>query len=461
MFQKQNKSITYGNSAIVIGGSIAGLVAAKILSDYFQEVTIVEGDRFSTDPEFRRGVPQSNHPHMLLSKGLEVLESFFPGLSQELFDNNSQSVNVTRDFAFLLCENNWTPRFCSDMVSIGCSRNLLELIIRNRVKQLERVKILEQHRVIKLLSDRDKSVITGVQIKNREGSILELKANLVVDASGRNSQTPQWLESLGYQKPKTIEVDCNIAYATRVYRRPESFQEDWKGIFIRTEAPHRKKGGAIFPIENNCWMVTVSGREGDFPSTKETEFIDFARSLSTPAIYNAIQEAEPLSPIYGYKGLINSFKQYHLMEKFPENFIVLGDAVCTFNPVNGQGMTVAALEVLALAQGLSQQKDNLAGFSRKFQAELATIVKTPWTMATDQDLPWDKDRKATLIEKLKLRYFSLIQKAACRDREVWYTFAKVMNLSLPPTAFFSLKIISKVFRQIVLKFNFFLYAGTE
>ncbi len=434
-------------SVIVIGGSIAGLIAAKVLTDYFDEVTIIERDRLPSQPEFRPGVPQSPHPHMLLSKGREILEDLFPGLGEDISKKNGVQVNMTLDFPFLLSENNWTPRFSSEIRGIGCTRNLLELTIRDRINKLKRVKILECSLVTGLLANEDGSVVTGVEIKTKDNKISEIGADLIVDASGRNSQTPKWLENLGYQKPEEINVDCKIAYASRVYRRPAKLKEDWKGIFVRTEAPNRKRGGAIFPIENNCWIVVLCGRDGDFPSTKETEFLQFARSLPTPAIYNAIKEAEPLTDIFPYKGLKNSFKQYHLLEKFPENFVVLGDAVCTFNPVNGQGMTVAALEGLALASGLSQQKSNLAGFSCQFQKQLSSIVKTPWKMAIGQDLAWHTNNQINQVRKITGGYFSLLQRAACHDREVWYTFARVLNLTLPPTAFFSLKIVVKVLGQ--------------
>lgn len=441
---KINLQSSQNKNAVVIGGGIAGLLAAKALADRFEEVIIIERDCLSEKPQSRNGVPQSNQPHLLLSKGREILEDLFPGLGQKLIEKNSTNFNLTNDFSFLLTDDEWAPRFNSDLTSIGCSRNLLESTIRDFISQLEGVKILENSVVTKLLANEDNSKVTGIQITTQGDRISEINADLIVDASGRNSQAPQWLENLGYQKPEELKVDCKIAYASRVYRRPEQLKEDWKGLFVRTEARYRSRGGAIFPIENDSWMVVLAGRDGDSPSTKEGEFLQFARSLVTPTIYNAIKAAEPLTDIKPYEGLKNTFKQYHSLERFPENFVVLGDAVCTFNPVYGRGITVAALEAVALANCVSQSKGNLAGVSRKFQKQLSSIVKTTWAMATEQDLAWDVNYKMNPIEKIKFNYLRLVQKVSVGDRKVWQTFVGVLNLKSHPIVLFAPNILRKV-----------------
>lgn len=436
-------------SAIIIGGSIAGLITARVLINYFDRVTIIEKDCLPTKPQFRYGVPQSNQPHMLLSKGQEILEDFFPGLTEELFSKNAAKVNMTWDFPFLLTTKEWSPRFKSTINSIGCSRNLLESTIRDRVKKLKAVHILENNFAIDLLGNEDKTVILGVVIKNKNKKTINIKGDLIVDASGRNSQAQRWLENLGYIKPKIITIDCNISYASRIYRSPQTFERDWKGVFVKTKAPDRKKGGAIFPIENEQWIVVLTGRQNNFPSIKEAEYLKFAQNLPTQLIYKSIIKAKPLSRIFPYRGLKNVFKQYNLMSRFPENFIILGDAFCTFNPVNGQGMTVAALEAKILDQLLCNHREKSSGFSLLFQKKLASIITPSWVMAINQDLAWDLDYSSTLLESLKRKYFTYLEQAACQDPEIWLNFLQVLNLSLSPEALFSPKIFSKVLVQLL------------
>ena len=444
-------SLSPDNShAVVIGGSIAGLLAARVLADHFDKVTIVERDLNPEKPEPRPGVPQSHHVHALLTQGQQILEQLFPGLKAELAEKGSVEVNWTADWPFLSISG-WAPRFPSEMTTRTCSRNLLETIIRKRLENYSHLQFLEACQATHILANTDNTAIKGIRVRQDNGTQAELLSQLVVDASGRNSKTPKWLQNLGYQMPEETVINSFLGYASRWYQRPADFQADWKGITLMSKAPERTRGGVLFPIEGDRWIVTLAGVGRDYPPTDRAGFLDFARSLRSRVIYEAIEKAQPLSPIYSYRRTENRLRHYEKLSKLPENLVALGDAVCVFNPVYGQGMTVAALGALTLDQCLKQQnqrrgKGNLIGFSRCFQKQLAKVNITPWLIATGEDLRWPTTVGAQpdLMTRLMHRYIDRVTMVANENAYVYQTFAEVMHMLKPPTAFFQPRILAQV-----------------
>ena len=448
MYQTTEPTVA-NNSAIVIGGSISGLIAARVLTDYFEQVIIIERDRFPAKPEFRQGVPQSLHVHALLTKGKEILEQLFPGLTAELIEQGVLEIDAIADWRSLFADG-WAPYFSSGITFPTCSRNLLENTIRKRLSNYHNLKFLEAHQVSGLLVSIDRQSITGVKVKSQSNQEFELSAQLVVDASGRNSQTPQWLESLGYQNPQETVINSFLGYASRWYQKPPEFVAPWKGVTLMAKPQDCKRGGVLYPVENQTWIVTLAGISKDYPPTDEDGFLEFARSLRSQEIYAAIKSAQPLSPIYGYRRTENRLRHYDKLTRFPENFVVMGDAVCSFNPVYGQGMTVAALDGLTLTnclkQQLNQKNRNLVGFSRRFQKQLAQIKETPWLMATSDDLRWlttigaEPDLKMRLMHK----YIEQVISTACHNNHVHKTFVEVAHMIKSPTALFTPNVFLKV-----------------
>ena len=453
MYQTTNEPTVAGNSAIVIGGSITGLVAARVLTDYFAQVAIIERDRLSEKSEFRQGVPQSLHVHALLTKGKEILEQLFPGLTAELIENGAIETDVIADWRYLFADG-WAPSFRSGITIPTCSRNLLENALRQRLSKYRNLEFLEAHQAIGLLLGNDNKSITGVQVKNQQNRESRLSARLVVDASGRNSQTPKWLESLGYQKPQETVINSFLGYASRWYQKASEFNAPWKGVTLMTKPQDCKRGGVLYPVENQTWIVTLAGIGKDYPPTDEDGFLEFARSLRSGEIYEAIKDAQPKSPIYGYRRTENRLSHYEKLERFPENFVVMGDAACSFNPVYGQGMTVAALSGLTLANCLRQQKlnqagQNLAGLSRRFQKQLAQINEIPWLMATSDDLRWSTTIGAQPDLKMRLMhgYIEKVISSACHNNHVHKTFVEVAHMLKSPTALFTPKVLFKVLSE--------------
>ena len=368
----------------MVGGSMAGLLAARVLSDHFGRVTIIERDRFSEGPAPRRGVPQAHQLHVLLKRGKVILERHFPGLGEELIFAGAPVVDMANDLAWLTPAG-WGTRFPSELVLIAFSRDLLDFSVRRRLAARGSVRFLEEHDVAGLLPGA--GGVAGVRVRSRTSE--EMRADLVVDAAGRGSRAPRWLEEVGYAPPEETAIDAHLGYASRLYGRPPNFRAGWQGVYVQVAPPDFTHGGVLFPIEGDRWMVTLVGGDRNYPPTDVAGFADFARSLRTPAIHEALEGAEPLTPVRRYRATENRRRHYERLSRMPDNFLITGDAACTFNPVYGQGMTTAALgaealEACLLERGVAKG-GVLTGLSKRFQGKLAKVNAAPWILATGED----------------------------------------------------------------------------
>jgi len=436
-----SNSTTAKPDAIVIGGSIAGLLTAQVLSKYFSQVTIMERDRLPDQPEHRPGVPQGHQIHVLLNGGLNILEGLFPGIQTELIASGAYPINITADFLWYAM-GGLSPRFASDLKIYGLSRNLLEWNIRRRVVANNKIKFITSAQVDNFLTNPPKNRVTGVKVQETDFS-----ANLVVDTSGRNSRTPQWLEAMGYTSPKETIVNSFLGYATCLYQIPAGSPLDWQGVYIFPAAPETR-GAVILRIEENQWAVCLIGIARDYPPTNQAGFLEFAQSLRSPIIYEAIKYALPLSPIYAYRRTENSWRHYEQLSRMPEGLVVLGDAVCSFNPVYGQGMTTAALGASTLDQCLST--GNLASLSLRCQKELGKIITLPWSMATGEDFRWPttEGKRPNFLTKLTQKYLDQIILLGAEDQEIYQLFVEVNHFLKPPSVFFQPRVIQQVLGRL-------------
>jgi 2-polyprenyl-6-methoxyphenol hydroxylase-like FAD-dependent oxidoreductase len=274
------------------------------------------------------------------------------------------------------------------------SRPFLEQHVRAALSARSNVHILDACEITRLIQQNER--ITGVVARHRGGEQRgdkeeELLAQLVVDASGRGSRAPQWLASLGFGQVEETSVKIDIGYATRMYRCPASLPTDWKVLITLGVPPDMKRAGVIFPIQGGYWMVTLAGWLRDYPPDDDAGFLEFARSLARPDVYEAIKEAEPITPISVYKYAANRWRHYERMSRLPEGFIVMGDAVCAFNPAYGQGMSVAALEAKILESCLREEqnapgKHHRTGLPQRFQKAIVRNIQTAWMLSTGEDL---------------------------------------------------------------------------
>jgi 2-polyprenyl-6-methoxyphenol hydroxylase-like FAD-dependent oxidoreductase len=434
--------------AIVIGGSIAGLLASRILADQFERVTLIERDQLSAEPLFRQGVPQGRHLHVLLKRGRDILEQLFPGFQDDLVAAGATLLDMAADVEWLYPAG-WGVRFPSDLVTLSCSRVLLEWAVRQRVAALPQVQILTAKDVKGLVANAAQTTITGVELGSIDGSRTTevLSANLVVDASGRRSKTPQWLAALGYAVPAETVIRANLGYASRIYQCPENFHADWKALYLQAMPPELTRGCVLSPIEHNRWIVTLMGAAENHPPTDHAGFLEFARSLRSPLLYDAIKDAEPLTPIYGYRATENRLRQYERLSRLPDNFVILGDAVCAFNPVYGQGMTMAAIGAVTLGNYL-QQHPTLSGL--QFQQQLAQRNTTAWQLATGEDCRYlsPADDSLNWQTQLMHRYVDQVVRLSVRSVRARQALLEVLNLVKSPNALFHPLILWQIGQQI-------------
>jgi 2-polyprenyl-6-methoxyphenol hydroxylase-like FAD-dependent oxidoreductase len=255
-----------GRHAVVIGGSMAGLVATRVLAQHFERVTLIERDQLPDGPEARKGVPQIRHVHVLLKRGETILAQYFPGVLDELRAAGSNCIDMAGDthwFHF----GGWKPRFKSGMEFYCQSRPFLEWKIRSRVAATSGVEILAGVEAKSFLTDASRSRVTGVMVARKSDADREeaLAADLVVDASGRGSRTPAWLAALGVPEPEESVIKVDIGYATALVRPPANSARDWKALFVYMRPPETRLG-VIVPVENGMWMVTLVGWFGDHPA---------------------------------------------------------------------------------------------------------------------------------------------------------------------------------------------------
>ena len=424
--------------AVVIGGSMAGLLTARALSSHFVRVTLIERDEIHDAPESRKGQPQTHHVHGLLAHGTELLERLFPGLVAELAAEGAMVADMGESMRWY-CQGGYRATLRYGRQGVIMSRPLLEWRVRRRVAALPNVTLRGGRGVVGLETTPDRGRVTGVRLAAQDGTAELLAADLVVDASGRGSPSPRWLAVLGYPAPPESQVRVNVGYATRVVERTADDPLNGKWVMVTPEAPRERRGGLAFPIEGGRWIVSLGGWYGDHPPTDADGFLAHARSLPAPEIADILTRCTPLSDIRPYKYSASLRRHYERLERFPEGYLVLGDAVCSFNPIYGQGMTSAAMQATALDALLTARAaTGIDGIARPFFQQVAAVIDMPWQLAVGEDFRWPeadgpKPRAADLIH----RYLDLVNRASHHDPAVSHAFLDVMNLLRPPASLFA------------------------
>lgn len=437
-----------GEHAIVIGGSMAGLMVTRVLSDYFTRVTMIERDKLNGMPEARKGQPQARHPHGLLASGLDTMSHYFPDLQEGLLEDGA----IMGDMGAMMrwyAYGGWRVQYESGMVGALMSRPMLEWQLRKRVLALPNVTVHDECNVMRLITSGEPKAVTGIEIDHRAqpGHKEILSADLVVDASGRGSASPKWLAEMGYAPPQETEIKVNVGYTTRIYRRGPNDLPEGQLLMITPQPPHDKRSAFIFPIEGDRWLVSLGCVAGDYPPTDEAGWIEFARSLAVPDVYNFISRVEPISDILSHRFPASLRRHYEKLNRFPTGYLVVGDAICSFNPVYGQGMTSAALQAEALDRVLATQPTPNA-LARAFFKEAAKVVDTPWQLAAGEDFryPETVGQKAPGTHFINA-YVERVHKATHNDTVVYGAFLQVMNLKKSPMSLFHPKIVWRVLRN--------------
>jgi 2-polyprenyl-6-methoxyphenol hydroxylase-like FAD-dependent oxidoreductase len=419
--------------AVVIGAGLAGMMAARVAADHFESVILIERDQVA-GPEPRKGVPQGNHIHVLWSVGSAILENLFPGLFDQLAAAGAVGFDNSADMRWYQ-GGVWKLRMESGLRICSQSRPLLEHKVRQILQTHENVSF--QRGSIDQLTIQNLKVC-GVKLASSDNLDSEIRTDLVIDASGRGSRLPAWLVEHGYSEPQTIEVGVNLRYASRLYERPEGL--DWASMAIYARPPLSKKSGVIFPIEGNRWIVTFGGCFDEHPATDEAGYLDFARSLGKPDIYDAIINAKPVSDISGFQFPKEVWRRYDKLSDLPAGLAVIGDAFCSFNPLYGQGVTVAALEAVALGNCL-RSKASLQSYYRSAMK----IIRNPWMMATGNDLLYpEASGERAFWTKPMGRYTDHVLRLSASNPTVFKGFLDVLHLAKPPSHLFRPDILAAV-----------------
>ncbi|GIW52794.1 MAG: FAD-binding monooxygenase [Gemmatimonadales bacterium] len=437
------------NHAIVIGASMGGLLAARALADFYQQVTLIERDAFPPIGENRKGVPQGQHLHVLLLRGSEILEGMFPGLIADMMARGVPLLDRPEKELIWFDGGGYHARFTNEdgrLGSLAVSRPLLEGYVRQRLLALPNVTAIEQCDALGLVPSERAGRVRGVRLVRRAGGSAEevLEADLVVDASGRGSRAPRWLEEMGYTPPEEEQVTMHVGYSTRIYRRRPEHLNGAKAVVITPQPPQLKRLGVILAQEGERWIVGLGGALGDYPPSDEEGFLAFARSLAAPEIYNVIKDAEPLSEIVTYRFKASRRRRYEKLTHFPEGFLVFGDAICSFNPIYGQGMSVAAMEALDLQHELRRGSE---GLWRRFFHRAARSIDIPWQIVVSGDLRFpEAEGKRTQAIRFINAYMARLHQAAHRDPAVAKAFNGVASLLAPPQSLMRPGIVWRVLR---------------
>ena len=352
-----------GQQAVVIGAGMGGLTAARALADHFERVLVLERDALPADPLDRHGVPQGRHVHALLAGGQRALGELFPGFEDNLARAGAVRFRAGLDIRAERPGFDPFPQRDLGFDAYAMSRPLVELAVRRRVQETSSIELRQGCHVQELLHRPDGTAVTGARYTDPGGRTETVGADLVIDASGRGMPTLDALAALGRVPPAETTIGVDLAYASAVFAIPDDAPRDWKGVFCFPGAGRASRGSLMLPLEGHRWIVTVGGRHGDIPPGDEAGFMDYAKGLRTSTIYNAIKQAKRLGDIARFRFNESVLRHYQRLENFPRGVLPIGDAICRFNPIHGQGMSVAAQEALALKRllALRAQERRAAG----------------------------------------------------------------------------------------------------
>jgi 2-polyprenyl-6-methoxyphenol hydroxylase-like FAD-dependent oxidoreductase len=436
------------NVAVVIGGSIAGLLAARALANHYGQVLVLEKDSLDDESQPRRGVPQAHHVHVLLTSGLDVIAHYFPGIVDEMVAGGVERVAWSQGARWFQggC---WKTREACGIDFYPQGRVHLEARIRARLRQHPRVAIRTGVAVQGLLVDAAGGAVTGVRLEG-DGPASELAADLVVDASGRGSRLPKWLAALGHAAPPEETTRIELAYTSRLYRKTDA-PRDWKGLACHPR-PDCPRGGLVLPFDEQHWVVSLFGY-GERPASNTPEaFLAFARQLPVPDVHDAIAGATPASELSRFEVPVQRRLRYDRLPSFPDGLLPTGDAVCSFDPVFAQGMTVACQEARALDALLASLPADAppARLRQRYLRACQRLIEVPWLIARSEALRFAHlpERPSPAIRALQW-YTQQVFTLSGRSAAAYRAFLDVMHLRSGPQALARPAVLRGVLGQVL------------
>jgi 2-polyprenyl-6-methoxyphenol hydroxylase-like FAD-dependent oxidoreductase len=442
------ESSRLGQRAIVVGGSIAGMVTARVLADFFDRVILLDRDEIEARPALHRSIPHGNHYHALLAGGYRVIEELYPDFPETAKANGSVEVPGGVGIRYYLAHGAFynpsgtvsDPR-STGLDAVSQTRGCLEHSIRTCTLRIDNIDFRSPRTVTGLLFESGR--VLGVETPEEE-----LEADLVVDAGGRGSRARRWLGELGYETPAETSIGVDLAYSSAKFRVPDGHDEP-DVIKIGFDLPPRYPNGAILgEVEGGQWHVTAAGRFGEYPPKDPDGFMHFLKHIHTDKIYTLVKDTERVSDVRSYRFPASLRRHYESLREFPLGFVVIGDAISSFNPVYGQGMTSAALQAEALRSLLQERVRTGRGaddVAMEFFPKAAAVVDTAWTLAANQDLAFPKtagERPPNLEQDAA--YIQSLSELAVEDNDVFELMAEVLALAKPFTALLADDLQAKV-----------------
>ncbi|BBY84181.1 FAD-dependent monooxygenase [Mycolicibacterium pulveris] len=437
-----------GERAVVLGASMSGLLAARVLADCYRSVMVVERDVLPDKPANRRGVPQGRHVHALLARGAKTLDELFPGILDELVADGApvwDDAEYSRLYVSL--NGHVMPRSGKAVIDpkadamYQASRPLLECHVRRRLRAIDNVTIVDGYDVAELTATPDHKRVTGVRVVQRDNGVeKELTADLVVDAMGRAAHTPALLESLGYGRPAEDHIVTHTTYVSQMLRIPPGTVKEM--MMLIGAAPGRPSGAFLLGYENNAWIFTVFGMAGHQPPRDLAGMVAFARDYTPAHLLAAVQAGEPIAPVVQHRLPSSQWRRYDKMRRFPDGLVVTGDAMCSFNPVYGQGMSVAAMDALALRDALRR---GTVGLPRRYFRAAAKSIGVAWRLAAGSDLAFPEvEGRRTRAMRLANRFSEWVLTACENDPVIHARFFAVVGLVEPPSRLFDPSFLYRV-----------------
>lgn len=436
------------NRALIIGGGISGKLVARVLSEYFKEVVMIEMDEEAIGPVSRKGVPQGNHLHALLHAGEQGLESLFPGITESFYSGGAVKINSTKDLAWFH-HGVWKLRYDGGYTTTLQTRPHLEWHIEKHIKSIPNIHILYKHLVKDYVWDKKQNKVLGLELKDSDGNLRTLFSDMVVDASGAGSFTAAWLEKLGVSIP--IETaDIGLCYVSKFFRLPDDPDRDWAIKLIYPDPPAEKIGGTLSKVEGNRYIVTLIGYQNTIDEKEAVSgnmaFLDLAKKLPRPDIHNELLSGEPLGETAVYRIPRITWRRYDKVNNLPEGLLLIGDAVCRIDPVFGQGMSIAVLEALRLQEIMRNKNLPLSKSIRLFHKKAAEIISPIWAMVMAEDLRYPGiSGKAPFGLSFQKWFSKQIFLLSAKDEKIYDSFIKVMNLVEPATTLLKPGILGRVF----------------
>ncbi|WP_413299031.1 FAD-dependent monooxygenase [Bacillus sp. 1P10SD] len=440
--------------AVVIGGGISGKLAARVLSDFFHEVVILERDQEPEGPFPRKGTPQGEHIHALLHAGESGLESLFPGITERFYSSGAIKINSTKDLVWFH-HGVWKLRFEGEYSTILQTRPHLEWHIEQYIKRIPNVTIQYNQVVQNFIYKEKENIIFGVEVINRSGIKEKILADLVVDASGVSGITSKWFEKLGIHIPER-KANIGLSYISRTFQLANNQDRDWAIKILYPNPPVEKMGGTISKVEGNRFLVTINGYHNIINEKEDLNvdggFIELAKKLPKLDIYEEIKDAIPLSSTSIYRVPQIVWRQYQKVKHFPEGLLVIGDTICRIDPVFGQGMSISVLEALALQRLFKKSDRSMKKIATTFHKQATKIISPIWNMVMTEDFryPETKGKKpmGIFIQQWYAKNIFLI---SSRNQYVYNSLYKVMNLIHPMTTLMHPRILKTVLKQTFLK----------